>query len=186
MPHTPGYPDLPTTVAEASLLARHGGQTLVGGQATRANVLAALPTADWVHFACHAHHDPNAPSGSHLVLHDQPLLVTDIERLPQPPGQLALLSACSTARVGATLEDEAIHLGTAFRVCGFREVVATLWQVGDDHAARVARDFYAAIPANRTLRPGVAAQALHAAVTAARARAPMLPVEWAAHIHLGG
>ncbi|MGI9004436.1 MAG: CHAT domain-containing protein, partial [Pseudonocardia sp.] len=97
---TPGQAPLPATRIEAEALVRHftDPTTLLGADATAARVLAALPTASWVHFACHAYSDPVNPSRSHLVLHDRPMTVTEISRLRLVSAELAYLSACSTAR----------------------------------------------------------------------------------------
>ena len=180
IPDTPGHAPLPSTLVEATELGTAAGaRLLVGGRATRAAVADALPSSGWVHFACHAYQDPANPSGSHLVLHDQPLMITDLHRLRAAHAQLAYLSACSTARSTGVFASESAHLGTAFRLVGFRHVIATLWQVHDQTAAEIARAFY--------VRYGTAhaALALHTAVREARDADPMLATRWAAHVHTG-
>jgi tetratricopeptide (TPR) repeat protein len=180
VPDTPGHPPLPATLMEAAaLVSAAEGRLLMGEQATRAAVTAALPSSGWAHFACHAHHDPAHPSGSQQVLHDQPLLVTDLQRLRASHARLAYLSACSTARSTGEFAGESIHLGSAFRLVGFEHVIATLWQVHDQTAAQIARSFYAAYGSDDP------ALALHRAVRAAREAEPLLPTRWAAHIHTG-
>jgi tetratricopeptide (TPR) repeat protein len=180
MPDTPGHAALPATLAEAEALAAEYGVTaLVGPRAIRRRVLDALSACRWVHFACHAHADNADPSGSHLILYDQPLTVTDLLRTRVPRAHLAYLSACSTARTSAALAGEAIHAGAAFQIAGFRHVVATLWQVEDRTAAALARAFYA------SRETAGIAHALHFATRSARDCAPRLPSRWAAHIHLG-
>ncbi|MDQ0988881.1 CHAT domain-containing protein [Streptomyces sp. V3I7] len=180
IPDTPGHAPLPATLTEATDLGHAAGaRLLLGPQATRAAVADVLPSSRWAHFACHAHHDPAHPSGSHLVLHDQPLTITDLHRLRASHAQLAYLSACSTARSTGEFAGESIHLGSAFRLVGFRHVIATLWQVDDHTAARMARTFYAEHGSGDT------ALALHRAVREARATDPLLPTRWAAHIHTG-
>jgi len=180
MPDTPGHPPLPATLTEATELGTATeARFLLGSQATRAAVADALPSSGWAHFACHAHHDPVNPSGSHLVLHDQPLMITDLHRQRAPHARLAYLSACSTARSTGKFVGESIHLGSAFRLVGFRHVIATLWQVHDQTAAEIARAFYAGYGSEAT------ALALHRAVRGARAVDPLLPTRWAAHIHTG-
>jgi hypothetical protein len=180
MPDTPGHAALPATLAEAAALAAEYGVTaLVGPQAIRRHVLDALSACRWAHFACRAHADNADPSGSHLILYDQPLTVTDLLRTRVPRAHLAYLSACSTARTSTALAGEAIHPGAAFQIAGFRHVVATLWQVEDRTAAALARAFHASREA-----AGVA-HALHFATRAARDSAPRLPSRWAAHVHLG-
>jgi tetratricopeptide (TPR) repeat protein len=184
---TDGHPSLQATRREASrLLTRPGAVPLVGPMANRRNVLRALPTCDSAHFACHAYSDPAHPSTSHLVLYDHSLSMVDIEKLGLPHAQLAYLSACSTANGGTRLLDEALHLGSAFTLAGFRHVVATLWQVDDETAADIAHTFYRNLePADRPWSDDVVATALHQAIRRARDQQPRLPSRWSAHIHTG-
>ena len=124
MPHTPGASDLPGAQAEAAGLQRRfpGRVTvLTGPQATHDTVLAALPAGRWAHFACHGASDLSNPSASCLLLTDhrqRPLTVVDVARLRLDDAGLAFLSACSTARPGGRLADEAIHLASAFQLAG--------------------------------------------------------------------
>jgi CHAT domain-containing protein len=164
----------------------HSINILSDGEALRRDVLDALPAARWVHFACHARADLQTPSNSRLLLSDwatEPLTVVDIARLHLSNAELAFLSACSTARGGIMLSDEAIHLGSACQLAGFRHVIATLWPVEDNAASAIARDTY------RRLRTegdtDQAALALHTATRTLRRRAPTKPSWWAAHVHVG-
>jgi CHAT domain-containing protein len=137
MSHTPDASDLPGADAEAALLQQRFPDrvtTLVGPEATHDAVLAALPAARWAHFACHGFSDLTNPSASHLLLTDhrqRPLTVVDVARLRLDDADLAFLSACSTARPGGRLADEAIHLASAFQLAGYRHMVGTLWPIGD-------------------------------------------------------
>jgi hypothetical protein len=65
--------------------------------------------------------------------------VVDISSLHREIADLAYLSACSTARVGAALTDEAIHLASTFQLAGYRHVVATLWPINDRRAVCASR-----------------------------------------------
>jgi CHAT domain-containing protein len=111
LPHTPGHADLAAAHSEgiAIIGTRSSLPPLVGPEATHRNVLDALPQCGWAHFACHAHNDTSTPSTSHLLLHDQPLMITDLNRMRLPTAELAYLSACSTARTSVALAGEAIH-----------------------------------------------------------------------------
>jgi CHAT domain len=186
MPHTPDSSDLPGAQAEAAgLQQRFPGQVsvLTGPDATREAVLAALPGARWAHFACHGSADPASPSDSRLLLDDHkqaPLRVVDVARLRLEDAELAFLSACSTARPGGRLTDEAIHLTSAFQLAGYRHVIGTLWPIGDRHAVDVADEIYTALTAN-----GEVAGAVHAATHRLRRRWTEMPSVWASHIHVG-
>jgi CHAT domain-containing protein len=186
MPQTPGSSDLPGVQAEAIGLRRRLGNrvtVLTGPQATHEAVSAALPRARWAHFACHGAADMENPSASHLLLADheeRPLTVVDVARLRLEDAELAFLSACSTARPGRRLADEAIHLASAFQLAGYRHVIGTLWPIGDQHAVEIADDIYAAI-----VNTGDVAGAVHAATRQLRNRWADTPSVWASHIHVG-
>jgi CHAT domain-containing protein len=155
--------------------------------ATVADVLEALPTSRWAHFACHALSDLTQPSSSRLLLgdgRDHPLSIMDVLELDLGGVELAFLSACATARPAPNLIDEVVHLASAFRMAGYRHVVATLWPVGDRSAALISEQFYRGL-AERGNSAAAAPIALHAAVRQLRDRIPDRPSKWAAHVHVG-
>jgi CHAT domain-containing protein len=187
MPRTPGsYSDLRGAETEAAVVQRHfPGQvdTLTGMAASHEAVVAALSQARWAHFACHGHSDLADPSSSHLVLADhqtQPLTVVDLARLRMDNAELAFLSACSTARPGVRLADEAIHLAAAFQLAGYRHVIGTLWPIGDQHAVDIADHIYTSIKTT-----GEVAVAVHSATRHMRDRWLDQPSVWGSHIHVG-
>ncbi len=187
MPRTPGHPDLPGAEAEAELLRRchvGGARVLTGPDATRERVLDAMRAARWSHFACHGHSDPTDPSNGRLLLHDHdtaPLTVVDVARLRLGDARLAVLSACTTARPGDRLADEAIHLASAFQLAGYRHVLGTLWPISDTLATTVSHDIHQRLSGSE---PDVAG-ALHAVVRALRDALPDHPSLWASHVHIG-
>ncbi|WP_131792609.1 CHAT domain-containing protein, partial [Candidatus Protofrankia datiscae] len=194
-PH-PGASDLPGTAEEIRRLReRFPGrvQALVGDDATRATVTAALPAARWAHFACHGTANLANPSASRLLLTDhqqQPLTVVDVARLRLDRAQLAFLSACETARPGGRLADEVIHLASAFQLAGYRHVIGTLWPISDQHAVDIADHIYTTLSATGTLTAtgtatATVAVAVHTATRQLRDRWPHEPSVWASHIHAG-
>ena len=188
MSKTPNASDLPGSAEEVAVLQGlipGGTLTLVDEQATYERVMAALPDARWAHFACHASSDLSSPSSNHLLLHDherRPLTVTDLGKLHLGHSELAFLSACSTARTGPHLADEAIHLATGCQVAGYRHVIATLWPIGDRAAVQITKDVYASMTAGGAR---VAASALHSAIVRRRDLDDSRPSNWAAHTHTG-
>jgi CHAT domain-containing protein len=111
------------------------------------------------------------------------LRVVDVARLRLDDVELAFLSACSTARPGDRLADEASHLASAFQLAGYRHVLATLWPVPDWPARRAVAavsDRIASIGEDHADR---APAALHAAPHALRERYPAHPSIWAAFVH---
>jgi tetratricopeptide (TPR) repeat protein len=182
--HTPGLPDLPGTADEAAdLHARHHGSALLDDQATADRVTTALKETTWAHFACHAQADLLSPADGGLWLHDGLLRLPEIGALRLPHAELAYLSACSTAFHGGRTADEALHLGSAFHLAGFRHVIASLWPLDDRAAAEAARTFYHGLP--DTPAATSAATELHQVTRMLRAASPTRPDLWAALIHSG-
>ncbi|MEU9247789.1 CHAT domain-containing protein [Streptomyces sp. NPDC048385] len=152
---------------------------------TRANVLAHLARCAIAHFSCHGATDADDPSRGLLLLHDHataPLNVASLAAVSLDQARLAYLSACSTAVTGSPdLIEEAVHLASALQLAGFPHVIGTLWEVDDFFAVELAESFYTHL----TLDPERSAQALHAAVLAARDRYRKIPSLWAAYVHAG-
>jgi CHAT domain-containing protein len=107
-----------------------------------------------------------------------------VARLRLDDAELAFLSACSTARPGTRLADEAIHLASAFQLAGYRHVLATLWPVPDWPARRAVAAVYDRL-AGGAHRADRAPAALHATTLALRERYPDHPSIWAAFVHAG-
>ena len=161
---------------------------LAGPDATKRNVLDGLDRHSWVHFACHAVGDIEAPTGGRLLLHDGPVTLEDIaERVRrQSAGSgLALLLACETARGALTVADEGIHIASGFRLAGYQNVIACLWPVSDPVAVRMAHFLYNATRASARVLPADPAAALHEAIRHLRRRHRRFPSLWAPFIHLG-
>jgi tetratricopeptide (TPR) repeat protein len=187
MSATPGQPDLPRAKDEASWLhQKFRARRFSNEQATADRVLAALPLYPMAHLACHGIADPDNPSASRLVCYDRQedgLTLTQIQRLDLPDAELAYLSACATSSTAAKLADEALHITGAFQLAGYREVVGTLWEVGDATSYQLTQAFYTALseqdPADRS-----AARALHEAISVLR-DAGADEVDWAPYVHVG-
>ncbi|HLK00815.1 MAG TPA: CHAT domain-containing protein [Streptosporangiaceae bacterium] len=162
-----------------------GVTVLAGAAATPDAVLSALRCHGRVHFACHAASNLSDPSTGYLELHDQQhLAVADVAALRLVHAEFAFLAACATYQGGTTLADEAIHLGGAFHLAGYRHVVATLWPIHDSPtAARITQAVHQSIAG----AAGVAATAasLHEATRQHRDRAPHAPSLWAPYVHSG-
>ncbi|MFD9409686.1 CHAT domain-containing protein [Streptomyces sp. NPDC059989] len=182
---TPGRPDLPHTVTEAASLHAHAPDPppLIGEDANLDNVLTALHSATWAHFACHASADLAAPSRGGLRLADGTLSIPDVSRLHLTAAELAYLSACSTADRGVQHADEVIHLASAFHLAGFRHVIASLWPLDDPLAAVAAHAFYRRLP--DTPAADRAALALHHATRELREAQPDRPDLWSSLVHSG-
>ncbi|MFG1652749.1 CHAT domain-containing protein [Micromonospora sp. NPDC049275] len=187
MPQTPGLADLPGVGREEKIVRRHVPRvrSLLGPAATPAAVLAALPDQPVVHLCCHGTQDLHAPAWGRLALAGGALHVRDLWLPAGNPAALAVLSACETVRGGAALPDEALTLGTAFQLAGFRQVIGALWSISDAMTVRLCADVYDGLAVPDGIAPDRAAVALHRAVRRLRARLPGLPEVWAGYAHLG-
>ena len=187
MPQTPGLADLPGVAREEEIVRRHlpRVRSLLGPVATPAAVLAALPGQPVAHLSCHGTQDLRAPAWGRLALAGGALHVRDLWRPAGNPAALAVLSACETVRGGAALPDEALTLGTAFQLAGFRHVIGALWSISDSLTVRLCADLYAGLAVPGGIAPDRAAVALHLAVRRLRAALPEHPDTWAGYAHLG-
>lgn len=191
MPHTPNAPDLPNlrgALRETDLVFERAPDPhkLIGPDATRAAVTAALQHSAWAHFACHAI-TATSPSDSHLLLHDhdqRPFTAAAVARLRLIPATLAYLSACHTAVTATDLADEVIHIASAFHMAGYPHVIGTLWAIDDTTATTIAELVYAELTDGHP-DPNRAPTALHNAITRIRESHPHQPSLWASHVHIG-
>ncbi|WP_432893411.1 CHAT domain-containing protein [Kribbella sp. CA-245084] len=180
MPQTPTLPDLPHAERELAVARGRlpGAEVLAGPAATREEVLAKLPPADVLHFACHGQQDAAVPGDGRLILADGDLGLLDLIRTGSAP-QFAFLSACETARGDASVPDESLHLAGALFLGGCPQVIGTIWPVSDAASVELVADVYDAVPDTD------GASALHAAVGKLRRRYPDDPARWASHVHFG-
>ncbi|TDC28599.1 CHAT domain-containing protein [Micromonospora sp. 15K316] len=187
MPRTPGLADLPGVTREEDAVRRYVPHvtSLTGPAATAQAVLAALPRQPVVHLCCHGTQRLDAPTEGRLVLSGGPLQVRDLWRPAGTAAALAVLSACETVRGGAALADEALTLGTAFQLAGFRHVIGALWSISDALTAQLSEELYAGLAVPGGIDPERAASALHRAVRRLRAALPGLPDLWAGYAHIG-
>ncbi|MFF0318648.1 CHAT domain-containing protein [Micromonospora sp. NPDC005252] len=187
MPRTPGLADLPGVAREEKIVRQHVPRvrSLLGSVATPAAVLAALPDQPVAHLSCHGTQDLRAPAWGRLELAGGALHVRDLWRPAGNPAALAVLSACETVRGGAALPDEALTLGTAFQLVGFRHVIGALWSISDTLTVRLCKDLYDGLSVPGGIAPDRAAVALHAAVRHLRDDLPDHPDTWAGYAHLG-
>ncbi|MEU0548115.1 CHAT domain-containing protein [Micromonospora sp. NPDC005979] len=187
MPQTPGLADLPGVTREEEVVRRHLSRvrSLIGPVASPATVLDALPEQPVAHLSCHGTQDLRFPTRGRLELAGGALSVRDLWRPAGRPAALAVLSACETVRGGAALPDEALTLGTAFQLAGFRHVIGALWSVSDALTVRLCADLYDGLAVSAGIAPDRAAVALHAAVRRLRAALPDHPDTWAGYAHLG-
>lgn len=141
----PGLPPLPGASAEVEQLATlyPGAVSLVGQEATRSAVLAALPSSRIAHFATHALFDPWKPQRSGLYLAaqgSQPSLLRseDLAPLDLSGVDTVVLSGCDTATIAGNRVDLHLAVGRAIIERGARAVVGSAWLLDDRHAIDLA------------------------------------------------
>lgn len=146
---------------------------LTGGEARTAVLRAQEASADVLHIACHAHFRNDNPRFSALQLADGALTAHDAAQI-RLRCELLALSACETAVAHVLPGNEPIGLTYAFLAAGAPTVLASLWTVQDEAAARFMARFYERLRAER--QP---ARALRAAQLEMLATHPH-PYFWAA------
>ncbi|WP_410622971.1 CHAT domain-containing protein [Amycolatopsis sp. cmx-8-4] len=154
-------------------------------RAVRDVVLRELKRHCRVHFGCHGTQDLLSPARARLHLHDSRLTIADLAAAVRHEAVLAVLLACHTATGGLRVPDEIVTLTAALRFAGWQHVIGTLWSVPDDVSAQLAADFYRFLRRDGEFRDERAAEALHHAVRAARARTPQMPSAWCPFVHWG-
>jgi CHAT domain-containing protein/tetratricopeptide (TPR) repeat protein len=119
-----------------------GDKSLLGQEATESAIDSALSSGEYpfhvLHFACHGVLYRKVPWLSALALHATPqddglLTVEEVSRWSFFMGpRLVVLAACESG-LGVTVPGEGEEgLVRAFHLAGAREVVASLWRVGDE------------------------------------------------------
>ena len=119
--------------AEA-VAAIHGTTALTGAAASAAGVLAELGKAGLVHLAAHGRLSADNPLFSDLLLADGPLVVYDIEQLPQVP-HTVVLAACDSGRSVVRTGDELLGLSATFIARGAAQLVASVLPIPDAETA---------------------------------------------------
>lgn len=131
-PEFPGAP-LPSAKIELEIIRKHIPEEWLTVLGTRSSpcsvdeVLSALSTSSFTHFACHGLQDVFNPLDSSLFLGGQRLKMSTLMQTPMPNATLAVLNACETAKGDDYMADEAMHVAATMLFAGFRAVVGTMW-----------------------------------------------------------
>ncbi|KAG8788396.1 hypothetical protein FRC12_014640 [Ceratobasidium sp. 428] len=187
---TPGQTSLPGATDELRLITQRFGENAVvrleGSNATVKSVISAMENSSWVHMACHASQNSDAPGTSAFYLHDGPLKLSTIMNQSLKNAEFAFLSACQTASGDEDLPDEAVHLAAGMLMAGYRTVIATAWSIRDVDAPLIADRVYAHLLLNGRPDSRRASMALHLAVKELRDKIGENSfVSWVPYIHIG-
>jgi CHAT domain-containing protein len=192
-PATPGQNRLPGTVNEVDAIQTIQTQTgrlditrLDDQEATVAAVLQRMKECSWIHLACHGVQDTASPTDSAFLLIDGRLTLKEIIKQTFTHTELAVLSACQTAKGDNKLPQEAVHLAAGMLMAGYRSVVGTMWSIRDDDAPIIAEKFYKYLIEEAGGDGSSAAYALHDAAAHLRdVRGEKNFASWVPFIHLG-
>lgn len=177
---------LPGVADELRALARRGAMVKAEQEFDGASLAAALRRhPDVVHLASHFRLDPGSDEASYLLLGDgSHLSVAELAQLPWRGVGLALLSACDSATPRGPGR-EWLGLASALQRAGVRQVLATLWRVGDEATAEWVKAFYAT-SGDALLNPRRVADVQRDWLRRHRADSWAHPHYWAAFTWLGG
>jgi CHAT domain-containing protein len=120
--------------------------TLTGNEATPAAFQNAAKSSELLHVAAHAFSSRRDASVSLIALAPGPgddgtLYLRDIESLDLPHHPLVVLAGCQTAAFGGG-KGSIRTLADAFLAAGSGAVLATLWDIDDQHASALTNTFY--------------------------------------------
>lgn len=142
---------LPGSEVEATAVSRLlEVPSLLGSNASEAEVRTRLPAANVIHLATHgyAYATERRARDSFLALapgggHDGLLTVADIlDGLPSLKADLVILSACQTGLGNLRHAEGTVGLQRAFLARGARSVLVSLWSVHDDATRLLMERFY--------------------------------------------
>jgi len=115
--------------------------TLVGSDATLANISGSSGETGLVHLACHGKFRPDSPGFSSLVLFDEEMSVNDVHQL-RFQNSIIVLSACESGLNKVVRGEELIGLTQAFFASGASSLVMSLWRVNDTATLELMTEFY--------------------------------------------
>jgi hypothetical protein len=137
--------------------ARYVSQTFAGSQISPAMFAVIEATfgrggASLLHLICHG---ADEEGGGQVILLDPDEILTDtmlggmpnLKAAMRSTGPLVFINACQVGRLTPALVGTG-GFATAFITLGAQAVIAPIWSVKDEVAAKVAREFYAEIKAH--------------------------------------
>jgi len=116
--------------------------SLIGGEATKENVIENCNNYNVLHMACHGSFNNAQPLDSMLQLAGgKGLHVDEIFEMKLNNSSLVILSACQTALSNISTGDELVGLTRAFIFAGAPALMTTLWNVDDEKTSELVKDF---------------------------------------------
>lgn len=118
---------------------------LVAAAARREHVLAALPSHEVIHVACHGRFVPERPWESGVLLDDDWLTIDELRTLDLRRLRLAIIAACRGAEGRSLPGAESVSLPMTLMLRGAASVVTPLWEVGVAATGEFMAQLYQAI-----------------------------------------
>lgn len=146
-----GLPDLPFAQQECLEIAgtmnkRGSNLTMVENEQVRLQLTNLFRGHDIIHYAGHAYFDPVEPLASGLIFEDGSILsaalILQNLRLKSDRVRLFSISACQTGLPAISSADELIGLSRALLFAGSKNLLLTLYEVGDQSTAKLMTHFY--------------------------------------------
>ncbi|KAH9162080.1 CHAT domain-containing protein [Lactarius sanguifluus] len=166
--------------------------SLISRAATPAAVIDGFHHHQFVHFVGSGTLEAGKPFEAGFELHGgERLTLLDVVRLDLPAAEFAFLSACRTAQITeGSVADEVLHLAAAVQFCGFKSVVAAMWEMADVDGRDLAKYFYKALFSTSRLDEGMpyherSAKALQFAVKGLRRKRGVTLERWVNFVHYG-
>jgi CHAT domain-containing protein len=167
-------------------------RTFIGAEATKAAFFKHAPDADLLLLSTHAEYVAEDPFLSYIVLAGdrrasdrltaREIFQTDLS------GAVVLLNCCSTGLSGSLVDrkaagDETFGLPQAMLAAGSSCVIASLWPLDDESAAKMSMEFYQQLIQHK----GSPADAWRRAILSIRDKFPDIPESaWGAYLVYGG
>ncbi|MBW4663971.1 MAG: tetratricopeptide repeat protein [Chroococcus sp. CMT-3BRIN-NPC107] len=176
-------PNLPAAEIEANAIAPLlKTQAITGGNATKAAIVAKLPSSRIVHLATHGLLDDVRGLGSAIALapsgKDNGLFTAEEILDLKLNADLVVMSACNTGR-GQITGDGIIGLSRSWISAGVSSVIVSLWLVPDESTSTLMTNFY-----QNMQKDSDKAQALRQAMLTTMKQNPN-PRDWAAFTLIG-
>lgn len=127
--------------AQSIAPAIHNSELLLANDATVSAVQDRMHAADIIHIACHGRYAADTPMASGIRLADRWLTVREIHEL-KLNARLVTLSGCETGRAEVADGEELIGLVRPFLAAGARQLLVSLWTVGDASTESLMKIFY--------------------------------------------
>ncbi|KAH8995801.1 CHAT domain-containing protein [Lactarius hatsudake] len=165
--------------------------SLISG-ATTSTVIDGFHDHQFVHFVGSGTLEAGKPFEAGFELHGgERLTLLDVVRLDLPAAEFAFLSACRTAQITeGSVADEILHLAAAVQFCGFKSVVAAMWEMADEDGRYLAKHFYKTLFSTPRLEEVIpyherSAKALQFAVKKLRGMRGVTLERWVNFVHYG-